>query len=277
MQSVNTKSNVLENPTNFFETQTISGENAVGIEQLPEVWRNIQMGAEGYLMRDKEAYVQMAQLFLYKLSNGDVDLFNLRNDMQQAKEGFSFIFSKLAFETLAFYGHDFHVNRYPDFKMIREKIDKTQPDAESKFKVIHICEALFEEFGYDMPASFYHVHLAPLNREEVCEIVPLRFSEQDKLNARGWDAALHGQKVFPIQLMIQSISSQQGFFWEHGCGCNHGLSRVGKAETSFKYSLRPEMRRTWIRDYIWTCWYEYAYFPFTPVTRFLTGEIIEFS
>lgn len=257
--------------------EEICGEPAFPVSELPAVWREIAAGAPGYRMREREAYVKMAQLFLYKLAQGDVDLFNKREDLLPGREAFKRLFGVLGTEALEFYGADFHETRYPRFDEVRARLNAGAEDYESKLKVVEIAEELFEEFGFDMPGSFYHVHLAPLNREEVCEIVPLRFSEEDKANARGWDAALHGQKVFPIQLAIQSISSRKGFFWEHGCGCNHGLSRVGKAETAFTYSLRPEMRTTWVRDYIWTCWYEYAFFPFTPVTRFLTGEVVEFE
>jgi hypothetical protein len=257
--------------------EIIADEPAVPVNALPRLWQEIAEGSNEFAMSDRAAYVKMAQLFQYKLSQGDVDLFNRRTDLISCKEAWKTIFGTLARETLEFYAEDFRRANYPDFARIRERVAKGSQDVESKLKVVDIAEELFQEFRHDMPASFYYVHLAPINREEVCEIVPLRFSEEDKANARGWDAALHGQKVFPIQLIIQSISSRRGFFWEHGCGCNHGLSRVGKAETPFTYQLRPEMRKTWIRDYIWTCWYEYAYFPFTPVTKFLTGEIVEFS
>ena len=255
----------------------ISGENAFPVSELPKNWQAIAEGDPSYKMSDREAYVKMAQLFLYKLSEGDLDLFNKRNDFKENKEAFSEIFKKLAWETLEFYGEDFKVENYPDFEKIRSLISKDDTDFEDKIKVVEIAEELFEEFGYDLPASFYKVHLAPIGRSAVCEIVPLRFSEEDKKNARAWDASLHGQKVFPMQLLIQSISSKKGFFWEHGCGCNHGLSRVGRAETPFTYKLRDEMRTTWIRDFLWTVWYEYAFFNFTPVTQFLTGEIIDFE
>lgn len=257
--------------------EKIAGEEAFTLEQLPEVWKTIASGSEEFKMEDREAYVKMAQLFLYKLSKGDLDLFNKRDDFQEHKEVFTKIFSKLAYETLEFYGEDFKIENYPNFDEVEASIHPEDPDKEDKIKVVQIARELFADFAYDLPASFYKVHLAPIARAQVCEIVPLRFSEDDKKNARAWDASLHGQKVFPMQLFIQSISSEKGFFWEHGCGCNHGLSRVGRTETSFKYRLRPEMRKTWVRDFLWTVWYEYAFFNFTPVTKFLTGEIVEFE
>ena len=64
---------------------------------------------------------------------------------------------------------------------------------------------------------------------------------------------------------------QDGFFQEHGCGCNHAMTRLGTTDTSFDYQIRLNMRTTWIRDFIWTVWYEYAFYKFVPVTRFLVG------
>ncbi|MEA5596847.1 hypothetical protein [Rivularia sp. UHCC 0363] len=247
----------------------IEGEQAIAVNQLPQSWQDIYAANSNTKLSDPQAYVKMAQLFLHKMSNGDVDLFN-ESKSEHLKPAFCEIFGSLAWEALEFYGEDFKVEKYPDFDLIKKEI-LSEEDCDERKKILEIGKALFEEFGYDLPASFYHVHLAPIYREEVSEIRPLRFSEPDKNNARAWDASLHGQKVFPIQLTVQSISSKHGFFQEHGCGCNHAMTRVGATDTAFDYQIRPEMRTTWIRDFIWTIWYEYAFFKFTPVTRFLIG------
>ncbi len=247
----------------------IEGEKATPVKQLPQAWQDILMGKSNTKLSNPEEYVKMAQLFLYKMSHGDVDLFNESEKFQHLKPAFCEIFGTLALEALDFYGKDFDVDRYPNFDVIEKELSPEENDYEGRKQIIEIGKALFEEFGYDLPASFYHVHLAPMYREDVSEVRPLRFSEEDKNHARAWDASLHGQKVFPIQLMVQSISSQHGFFQEHGCGCNHAMARVGATDTSFDYQIRPEMRNTWIRDFIWTVWYEYAFFKFLPVTRFL--------
>ncbi|MBM3233024.1 hypothetical protein FJZ18_02565 [Candidatus Pacearchaeota archaeon] len=255
----------------------IVGECASRVEELPKVWQDIAAGSPDYRMRLRDEYMHMAQLFHHKLHAGKVDLYDKRTDLVGYKQAFQGLFGTLADEALNFYGHDFRVQEYPDFASIESRLNQADKDYEDKARIVRIGKNLFKEFGYDLPASFYHVHLAPLAREEVCEIRPLRFSEDDKQNARGWDASLHAQKVFPMQLTIQSMSSQEGFFWEHGCGCNHGLSRVGKADSAFSYKMRPEMRDTWIKDFVWTAWYEYAFFPFTPVTKYLTGNVVEFT
>ena len=247
----------------------IEGEQARPVNQLPQSWQSIYAGSSSTKLSDPEAYVKMAQLFLHKMSRGDVDLFNESENFQHRKSAFCEILGSLAWETLKFYGEDFDVNKYPNFDLIEKDESQKQEDYAERKKIIEIGQALFEEFGYDLPASFYHVHLAPVYRKEVSEVRPLRFSEEDRNNARAWDASLHGQKVFPIQLMVQSISSKHGFFQEHGCGCNHAMTRVGATDTSFDYQIRPNMRTTWIRDFIWTVWYEYAFYKFVPVTRFL--------
>jgi len=247
----------------------IEGEQATSVDRLPQSWQDIYAGKSNTKLSNPEEYVKMAQLFLHKMSSGDVDLFNESDDLHHLKPAFCQIFGTLGWEALEFYGKDFDVERYPNFDSIEKQLSPEEEDYHNRKQIVEIGKALFAEFGYDLPASFYHVHLAPVYREEVSEVRPLRFSEEDKLNARAWDASLHGQKVFPIQLMVQSISSKHGFFQEHGCGCNHAMARVGATDTSFDYQIRPEMRLTWIRDFIWTVWYEYAFFKFVPVTRFL--------
>ncbi|MEO1376978.1 MAG: hypothetical protein AAFW70_22325 [Cyanobacteria bacterium J06635_10] len=247
----------------------IKGEQATPVNKLPQSWQNILTGKSNTKLSNPEEYVNMAQLFLHKMSRGDVDLFNESEGFEHLKPAFCEIFGSLAWEALDFYGKDFEIDRYPNFDLIEKELSPEDEDYTGRKQIVEIGKALFEEFGYDLPASFYHVHLAPIYREEVSEIRPLRFSESDKNHARAWDASLHGQKVFPIQLMVQSISSKHGFFQEHGCGCNHAMTRVGATDTSFDYQIRPEMRNTWIRDFIWTVWYEYAFFNFVPVTRFL--------
>lgn len=251
----------------------IADENAVPLESLPKVWQKIANSAEGYeQMKDRNTYIKMAQLFLYKLSEGEIDLFNERDDLKSSKEGFKKLFQKLAWETLEFYGEDFHISRYPNFEILKKNLNLKDPEYKTRSKVIKIAENLFDEFGYLLPASFYWVHLAPLYRESPFQVVPLRFSKQDKLNARSWDAALHGQKVFPMQMRIQSVSSKEGLLWEHGCGCNHALSQAGITDEAFNYSIRSDMKKVWIRDYVWTSWYEYAFFQITPVTKFLIAS-----
>ena len=123
---------------------------------------------------------------------------------------------------------------------------------------------LFNEFGYELPASFYHVHLAPIYRDHVFEERALRFDPRDIEHKRSWDAILHAGKVFAIQMKVQSIASKYGFTYQHGCGCNSHLSSIDVSSGAFEYELSPEKRQRWIRSFIWTAWYEYAFFAIVP-------------
>ncbi|MFB2771896.1 hypothetical protein ACE1AT_21800 [Pelatocladus sp. BLCC-F211] len=245
--------------------QEIASESAVHVSQLPPVWQDIAKGRANVGLADTQSYVEMAQLFQYKLEHGDVDLFNERKDLAHLKPAFSQIFAQLAKETLEFYGQDFQIHNYPNFREILEsKVEDT-----NSFNVACIGMDLFQEFGYELPASFYHVHLAPFYRDHVFEERALRFDERDREHKRPWDAALHACKVFAIQMKIQNIASKYGFTYHHGCGCNSFLSSIDVAQGAFEYELSPEKRQRWIRSFVWTMWYEYAFFPIVPNTVYL--------
>jgi hypothetical protein len=51
----------------------IVGENAVTVAQLPSVWQDIAKGRANVRFSNPQIYVEMAQLFQYKLQYGDVD------------------------------------------------------------------------------------------------------------------------------------------------------------------------------------------------------------
>lgn len=248
--------------------QVITGENAVSISQLPKVWQDIADHKADVGMPNPKNYVEMAQLFQYKLQHGDVDLFE-RKELAHLKPAFRELFGHLAVETLEFYGHDFQIHNYPDFEMLVEILDSKGVEYNNASKVARIGIELFAEFGYELPASFYQVHLAPIYRENIFEERALRFDPRDKEHKRPWDAALHAGKVFAIQMKIQSIASKYGFTYQHGCGCNSHLSSIDIARGGFDYDLSSQKRQRWIRSFIWTMWYEYAFFEIVPNTIYL--------
>ncbi|MCJ8282542.1 MAG: hypothetical protein MJK14_22635, partial [Rivularia sp. ALOHA_DT_140] len=157
----------------------IEGEQGAPVNQLPQSWQNIFAGKSNSKLSHPEDYVKMAQLFLHKMSRGDVDLFNESDNLQHLKPAFCEIFGTLAWEALDFYGKDFDVDRYPNFDLVEKILSPEEDDYIERKQIVEIGRALFEEFGYDLPASFYHVHLAPVYRDEVSEVRPLRFSEED--------------------------------------------------------------------------------------------------
>ncbi|NER31906.1 MAG: hypothetical protein F6J89_30950 [Symploca sp. SIO1C4] len=250
-------------------TKVITGENAVPVSQLPLVWQEIAQGEASVGLPDAHSYIEMAQLFQYKLEMGEVDLFNERPELAHLKPAFSELFGQLARETLEFYGNDFKVENYPKFKEIRREFQSKGEEYNNEFKVACIGMELFEEFGYSLPASFYQVHLAPIYRDHIFEERALRFDPREQGNKRPWDAVLHAGKVFAIQMKVQSIASKYGLTYQHGCGCESHLSSIDQSQGTFSYALNPEKRERWIRSFIWTAWYEYAFFAIIPNTRYL--------
>ena len=143
----------------------ISGEKAATLAQLPPIWQAIAQGKADVGISDAQAYLHLAQLFLYKFENGDVDLFQDRPHLQRFQPMFGQLLGPLAWETLAFYGEDFLKERYPNFPAILNQA-KTQygPDSDA-VKVAQIGLDLFNEFGYDLPASFYDIGTVQLKSE----------------------------------------------------------------------------------------------------------------
>ncbi|UKO99513.1 hypothetical protein [Nostoc sp. UHCC 0870] len=253
----------------FPSVAVIAGENAVAVTQLPPIWQDIAKGAVNTGLCNPQVYVEMAQLFLYKLEQGNVDLFNERPELAHLKPSFCQLFGQLGRETLEFYGYDFLTQNYPNFGEILRNLELKGSDYADEIKVARIGLELFDEFGYELPASFYHVHLAPIYRDHVFEERALRFDKRDIEHKRSWDAILHACKVFAVQMKVQSIASKYGFTYQHGCGCNSHLSAIDLSEGAFEYELSPEKRDRWIRSFIWTAWYEYAFFPIVPNTSYL--------
>jgi hypothetical protein len=253
----------------FPSVPAIAGENAVAVTQLPPIWQDIAKEVAPTGLCNPHVYVEMAQLFLYKLAQGDVDLFNERPELVHLKPSFCQLFGQLAQETLEFYGHDFMTHNYPNFAAILQDLQSKGSDYADEIKVARIGLELFDEFGYELPASFYHVHLAPIYRDYVFEERALRFDKRDIAHKRSWDAILHACKVFAMQMKVQSIASKYGFTYQHGCGCNSHLSAIDVSCGVFEYELSPEKRDRWIRSFIWTAWYEYAFFPIVPNTSYL--------
>jgi hypothetical protein len=253
----------------IFDATIIAGENAVAIAQLPLVWQEIESGKTSVGIPDPHSYVQMAQLFQFKMEQGDVDLFHERREFAPFKSSFSQLFGQLAWETLEFYGNDFQTQSYPNFEAILHELDLRVNEYADAVKVLRIGIDLFQEFGYELPASFYHIHLAPIYRDHIFEERALRFDPREQDRKRAWDAVLHAQKVFAIQMKVQSIASQYGLTYHHGCGCESHLSSIDQSQGAFAYELCPEKRSRWIRSFIWTAWYEYAFFSLVPNTRYL--------
>jgi len=229
----------------------ISGENAHALESLPLGWQKMANGSEEYAVPSADHLVKMAQLFSYNMATNP------------AKE-----FGSLSKETLSFYADDYKKSAYPDIEKIKLGLDSNEEHYSLRLKFIAIAKDLFSEFGYSFPASFYWKYLSPVFRSHPFEKVYLRKREDYRKNARSWDAILHAQKVFPIQMRIQSISSNYGIVWNHGCGCSdcgHSTHKAGK----FEYVIESSEKSEAIRAFVWTMLFEHAIFPVTPDANFV--------
>lgn len=211
-----------------FYPSTIAGEKAAALIELPRGWQNSEL---------PETYVNMARLFLARMRELNME--------------------QLANDALEFYAADFARAAYPDFAAL------TGDD-----KITGITRDLFAEFGYAMPASFYWLHLDMANRDNMMKKLYLRQEPAYADRARAFDAALHGQKVFAVQMKIQSIASQYGLTFLHGCNCGNC---VAVQKDAFGYEIPAADRAETLRAFVWTMMYEYAIFPVTPAAAYLSA------
>ncbi|QYO67914.1 SPFH domain-containing protein [Leptolyngbya sp. 7M] len=136
-----------------------------------------------------------------------------------------------------------------------------------RIALVDIVDDLFEQLGYDVPATFYWTFLHPLQRANLFEVRSFRFSEQDLAVARQFDAILHGGYVSMLRRLIDSVSSRHGYFIEHGCGCENHLAKLKPCDSSFNYSIPEEARRKTLRAFFWSVMEEYLLFEQRSATR----------
>lgn len=263
---------------------SIQGEPAVPLAQMPESWQKI---AAGHWMSEPRVYTAMAQVFLAKHQQGSV-LFCERPESAHLKAAYCEGNGQLAYEAVEHYGEAFLPSSYPDFADIRQKANVAfgSPKAPSSLEVssspqdqhperlalIDTVEGLFNELGYDVPSTFYWTFLHPLERADIFELRSFRFSEQDLGVARAFDAILHGGYVSMLRRLIDSVSSQHGYFIEHGCGCDNHLAKLKPCDTSFDYQLPPATRKKTLRAFFWSIMEEYLLFEQRAATRLVYAD-----
>ncbi|QQR92610.1 MAG: hypothetical protein IPJ89_05695 [Candidatus Iainarchaeum archaeon] len=254
--------------TNTVQFTDIRGEIADGIHSLPQGWNAIATGKGPYSMTNGKELATMAQLFSHKMRTGQVEFFQATRPEQT----YNNIMSQLANETLAFYASDYQDNAYPVIEDIKKNLDAKEEHYAERLKFIAITQELLQEFGHTLPASFYWKYLSPVFRADPYEKVYLRKRQDYRNQARAWDAVLHAQKVFPVQMRIQSISSKYNITWDHACGCSD-CGRASADAGKFEYQIPLSQKAEVIRAFIWTMFFEYAIFPLTPDANYiLEGE-----
>ncbi|NJL22630.1 MAG: hypothetical protein HC895_20345 [Leptolyngbyaceae cyanobacterium SM1_3_5] len=109
---------------------------------------------------------------------------------------------KLAWEAVSHFGEMFLPENYPDFEVIRDSVSERHDrhaqqldQTDDRLALVAIVSELFDQLGYDVPATFYWTFLHPLERANLFEVRSFRFSEQDLAIARQFDAILHGGYV----------------------------------------------------------------------------------
>lgn len=247
---------------------TINGEPAIPLEQMPQSWQRI---AEGSWMTEPRVYTAMAQVFLAKNLYGHV-LFLERSDTDHLKSAYCEGNGRLAWEAVCHYGDAFLPENYPDLQQIRHRVQAEANPQADRIALTQVISDLFEELGYDVPATFYWTFLHPLQRSDLFEVRSFRFSEQDLGIARQFDAILHGGYVSMLRRLIDSISSRHGYFMEHGCGCDSHLAKIKPCDAPFSYRIPAESRRKTLRAFLWSVMEEYLLFEQRSATRLVYAD-----
>lgn len=256
---------------------TIQGEPAVPLDNMPASWQRV---AAGDWLSEPKVYTAMAQVFLAKHQQGNV-LFCERPDAAHLKLAYCEGNGQLAYEAVEHYGQAFLPESYPDLGAIRQTVAASSDSGETdqraeRIALVDTVRDLFNELGYDVPATFYWTFLHPLQRENLFEIRSFRFSEQDLGVARSFDAILHGGYVSMLRRLIDSISSRHGYFIEHGCGCENHLAKLKPCDTAFDYQLPAATRKKTLRAFFWSVMEEYLLFEQRAATKLVYADSMDF-
>lgn len=250
---------------------TIAGEPAVALEAMPEGWQRVAIGT---WMSEPRVYTAMAQVFLAKNQQGSI-LFAERSDTKHLKDAYCEGNGRLAWEAVSHFGEAFLPESYPDLEQIRAALQTRDDQQQECIALVEIVSDLFDQLGYDVPATFYWTFLHPLKRSNLFEVRSFRFSEQDLDVARKFDAILHGGYVSMLRRLIDSISSQHGYFLEHGCGCESHLAKLKPCDSRFHYTIPIESRRKTLRAFFWSVMEEYLLFELRSATRLVYADHFE--
>jgi len=243
-------------PKELSASSILQGVDAAEVGDLPLVWQQIAASNVKVGHSDPDFLVALARLFYTKATDRSPEVFQQKGCQQSAD--LSAFYSNGTQETLEFFGHDFIQSAYPDFDLVLETA-RAQDGAE---RVVAFVRAVFNELGYDFPASFYWMLLCPIERDSIHEARPMFFDPQMQGVKRAYDACLHGFNVTAILMLVQAHASEQGLLVQHGCGCDHSLAQLipGNAKLSFEFESARGRKKA-LTAYVWRCWNEYLLFP----------------
>lgn len=245
----------------------LNGVDAAPLNHLPPVWQKIAYREVEIGHGDPDFLVALARLFFTKGTDSSSEIFQQASHQQSYQIlDFQSFYAKGVFETLDFFGHDFLATAYPNFErsscrraLPTRQTAKAQDGAE---RVIAFAQSVFEDFGHELPASFYWMLLCPIERDSIYEARPMFFDPQMQGVKRAYDACLHGFNVTAMLMRIQAHASEQGLLLQHGCGCDHSLAQMipGQSKLSFEFESERGRKKA-ITAYLWRCWNEYLLFP----------------
>lgn len=209
-------------------TQIIQGSPAMPVSTLPQIWQRLAKSTSGTGLSEAQRrdYVEAAQLFRYH----DTPLY---------------------LEALSTIGKDFLLSAYPDF-------DHWLANATTDLSrnMIGAAKALFDEFGYSVPASFYNIILETI-RDETKISIKLFKNKKALMQDRLWDAVLHASLlVTPIGLFVQSIMSQHGVRFTHmmNCSCSPGVN----PDQVFFIKLDQDLKAAYLQNMIAASFEQYG-------------------
>ena len=253
--------------TSSSDLTAIDGKPAVSLQHMPQSWQRV---VNGTYMTEPRVYTAMAQVFLAKQQYGNV-LFLERTEAKHLKNAYCEGNGLLAWEAVSHFGEAFLLESYPDLTQIHNQI-QSDSQQDDRLALVNIVSALFDELGYDVPATFYWTFLHPLQRSDLFEVRSFRFSEQDLAVARKFDAILHGGYVSMLRRLIDSVSSHYGYFLEHGCGCENHLAKLKPCDSPFDYKIPGDARQKTLRAFFWSVMEEYLLFQLRSATRLVYAD-----
>lgn len=170
-------------------------------------------------------------------------------------------------EALNFYAGDFREEAHPHLLALEGAL-LSQRDGHMGRKVqpvfvVRAVRHIFTDFGYNLPASFYQLHLLSVLRG-IQHHLPPDISRGVSVDKRAERAALRALGVLGIQRRVQSIGSQFGLIWEIDPGGNYIVQPLGEVNGCFHYDPGIEGQPRAIRNYLWTLWWEYTIDPIVP-------------
>jgi hypothetical protein len=235
----------------------LAGVEAVTISQLPAIWQQIAAGEVQVGHPDKEFLVASARLFASKAPEAKIFGAVVSTEATVLQS----IYSRKVGETLEFYGNDWLVSAYPNWDTVLETATLAKTEAK---RVVGFAQAVFTEFGYEFPASFYGMLLHPVERNTLEERRPMAFDVRMVGVARQFDASLHALNVTKVALRVQHIASKHGLQLHHGCGCENHLTdlTLNGGLVEFDFADANERQKA-ITAFVWRIWNEFMLFQFS--------------